>query len=345
MAMMSSSPPLRAGDIYPPPPPVHSTTASTQLVTKSQLPRRREPIHLSEKINHLCQLKNLTGALTLLHVSPPELTETAKATGILLQACGGNKDIETGRKVHQLVSSSTHLRNNVILNTQLSQCTPFADLPPIHDWFSNNYRRKICINGTQSLADTLETISACIGASNLRCGQVVQGLAVKLGLISDVFVGNVLVAMYGKFGFVDDAVKLFDEMPQRNLVTWNTLISSFSDNGYLQKSIDLFMEFLIFEDDLTPDVGTLVTLLPICASERDILLGKTIHSFAVKLGLYHDPTVQNALMDMYSKNGYISESQTILHKNKNKNVVSWNSIIWGCSQEGEFKGILGQFKN
>ncbi|KAL7600093.1 pentatricopeptide repeat-containing protein At1g18485 [Lactuca sativa] len=363
MAMMSSSPPLHVGDRHPPPPLLHSTSTNVQLVANCELPRRQHSNRLSQKIDRLCQLKNLTGALTLLHDSPSELTETAKATGILLQACGGDKDIETGRKVHQLVWSSPHLRNNSILNTQIitmySVCGSPSDLRIVFEQLENKnlYQWNAIINGysrndlcddailvfsqflqTEHIPDNFTlpcVIKACVGAPNLICGQVVHGMAVKTGLISDVFVGNALVAMYDKFGFVDDAVKVFDFMPERNLVTWNSLISVFSNNGFSQKSIHLFMEFLVAGESLTPDVATLVTLLPVCASERDILLGKTIHSLAVKLGLYHDLMIQNALMDMYLKNGYMLEAHIILDKIKNKNVVSWNSIIWGCSKEGE----------
>ncbi|KAI3770162.1 hypothetical protein L6452_01285 [Arctium lappa] len=124
-------------------------------------------------------------------------------------------------------------------------------------------------------------------------------MGVKVGLIKDVFVGNALIAMYCKFGFVEDADKVFVFMPRRNLVTWNSLISGFANNGFSQKSIDLFMVFLVCEDSLIPDVATLVTLLPVCGVEREVSRGKTVHSLAVKLVLYQDLMVQNALMDMY----------------------------------------------
>ncbi|CAH1434037.1 unnamed protein product [Lactuca virosa] len=61
-------------------------------------------------------------------------------------------------------------------------------------------------------------IKACVSAPNLICGQVVHGMAVKPGLTLDDFVGNVLVSMYEKFEFIKDAVKVFDFMPQRNLI-------------------------------------------------------------------------------------------------------------------------------
>ncbi|XP_076937296.1 pentatricopeptide repeat-containing protein At1g18485-like [Bidens hawaiensis] len=178
-------------------------------------------------------------------------------------------------------------------------------------------------------------IKASTNISNSPYGLLIHGMAIKTGLKSDVYVNNALVTMYSKFGFIDDAVKVFDKMPQRNLVTWNSLISGFSENGFYRESVGVLIELLIGEDELVPDVVTLVSLLPVCGAEKDVWVGRMIHSLAVKQGLYRDLMVQNALMDMYLKCGCMLEARIVLDRNENKNVVSWNSIISGCSNEGE----------
>ncbi|KAI3820940.1 hypothetical protein L1987_08494 [Smallanthus sonchifolius] len=275
--------------------------------------RRRHHNPLSQRINRLCQLKILTGASYSHH------TET---TGILLHA--GNKDIEIGRRLHQ---DKNLYQWNAIISGYTKNDLWYDAILVFYQLLQTHHKPD---NFTLPCV-----IKACVGISNFGCGLVIQGMAVKTGLISDVFVGNALVSMYGKFGLVEDAVKVFDKMPQRNLVTWNSLISGLLENGFYRESVDLFMELLVGEDSLVPDVATLVTLLPVCAAEKDVFLGKTVQSLAVKLGLYQDLMVQNALMDMYLKCGYKLEAGTVLDKNENKNVVSWNSIILGCSKEGE----------
>ncbi|KAI3686588.1 hypothetical protein L1987_80268 [Smallanthus sonchifolius] len=276
--------------------------------------RRQHPNPLSQRINRLCQLKILTGASHSHH------TETTKATDIPLHA--GNKDIEIRRRLHRLEDKNLYQWNTIISRYTKNDLWYDAILV-FYQLLQTDHKPD---NFTLPCV-----IKACVGISNLGCGLVIQGMAVKTGLISDVFVGNALVSMFGKFGFIEDAVKVFDKMPQRNLVTWNSLISGLSDNGFYRESVDLFMELLVSEDSLVPDVATLVTLLPVCAAEKDVLLGKMVQSLAVKLGLYQDLMVQNALMDMYLKCGYMLEAGTVLDKNENKNVVSWNSIILACS--------------
>ncbi|KAL3512158.1 hypothetical protein ACH5RR_024875 [Cinchona calisaya] len=144
-------------------------------------------------------------------------------------------------------------------------------------------------------------------------------------MLGKVFVGNALVAMYGKFGNLEDAGKVFEYMPERNLVSWNFMIPVFSENGCFQESFDFFRELLVGE--LVPDSATLVTMLLVCAVEGDLLMGKVVHGLAVKLGMSGDVMVSNALIDMYSKCGFLNEAQIVFDMNQSKNLVSWNSII------------------
>ncbi|KAL2944835.1 hypothetical protein RDABS01_033182 [Bienertia sinuspersici] len=113
----------------------------------------------------------------------------------------------------------------------------------------------------------------------------VHELAVKLEMVLDVFVGNALIMMYGKYGLLGDAIKVFENLHDRNLVSWNSLIRVYSEHGFSVESILVFVKML--EDDcyLVPDIATVVTVLPSCAGERDIEIGMMLHGLAVKLGL------------------------------------------------------------
>ncbi|PRQ45544.1 hypothetical protein RchiOBHm_Chr3g0492551 [Rosa chinensis] len=67
-------------------------------------------------------------------------------------------------------------------------------------------------------------IKACGGLLDVGLGQGVHGMVVKIGLALDVYVGNALIAVYEKFGFVGDSIKVFENMSERNLVSWNLMI-------------------------------------------------------------------------------------------------------------------------
>ncbi|PON36155.1 DYW domain containing protein [Parasponia andersonii] len=325
---------------------------------------------LLQEINKLCESGNLTEALNLLRNDPRNVDSGSarrEAVEVLLQACGYRQDMETGRRVHELVSASTQFRNDFVLNTRLvtmySMCGSPLDSRMVFDglqgknlfvWnalisaYSRNQLYHDSINMFIELI--LETdfkpdfftfpcvFKACAGILDVRLGQVFHGMAVKMGLVLDVFVGNALVGMYGKCGCLQNAVQLFEKMPERNLVSWNSMIRGFSENGLSQECYDLVREIL--GEGFLPDDATIVTLLPVCAGEGDGDMGMVIHALAVKLGLNEKLMVKNALMDMYSKCGYLSEAIVMFGKNNKKNVVSWNSMIGGFSREGDVYGTF-----
>ena len=166
-------------------------------------------------------------------------------------------------------------------------------------------------------------------------------IAMKAGGFSDAFVGNALIAMYGKCGFVESAVKVFETMRNRNLVSWNSVMYACSENGGFGECCGVFKRLLISEEEgLVPDVATMVTVIPACAAVGEVRMGMVVHGLAFKLGITEEVTVNNSLVDMYSKCGYLGEARALFDMNGGKNVVSWNTIIWGYSKEGDFRGVF-----
>ncbi|KNA20782.1 hypothetical protein SOVF_049240 [Spinacia oleracea] len=178
-------------------------------------------------------------------------------------------------------------------------------------------------------------IKSCALGLRISLGEAIHGLAAKSGLVSDVFVGNSLIMMYGKYELIEHAVKVFDNLPERNLVSWNSLIHVYSENGLYMEGVVVFVKMLEDECCLVPDVATIVTILPSCAGEGDVEMGKMIHGLAVKLGLICEVTVNNALVDMYAKCELSNAAQTLFEKKENKNTVSWNTVIWNFSRDGD----------
>lgn len=268
-----------------------------------------------------------------------------------------------------MVLGSTQFSDDLVLNTRLitmySMCgSPLDSRSVFHDLKTKNLfqwnalvsgytRNELYDDALNMFVELLSAtelkpdkftlpcvIKACGGIGEVGFGYVIHGMAVKLGLIGDVFVGNALVAMYGKCGFVDEMVKVYEFMPERNLVSWNSIICGLSDNGFVNQSFEFFMKMMGSEEGLIPDVATLVTMLPVCAVEGDVKKGRLVHALAVKLGLNQEMMVNNALVDMYSKCGYLAEAQILFDKNSNKNVVSWNTIIGAFSMTGDVCGTI-----
>ncbi|KAK3225557.1 hypothetical protein Dsin_005419 [Dipteronia sinensis] len=329
-------------------------------------------LHFLPDITSLCESNDLTKAYLLLQENPYN-AQIKEAIGVLLQACGRLKNIEIGKKVHEIVLASTQYSNDFVLNTRLitmyAMCGSPLDSRRVFDNLSekNLFQWNAIISGytrNELYSDALNifvelialtelkpdnftfpcVIKACGGIGEVGLGYVVHGMAAKMGLIGDVFVGNALIALYGKCGLIEEMLKVFEVIRERNLVSWNSIICGFSENGFSRESFNFFLEMMSCDVGLIPDVATLVTLLPVCAAEGDVEMGRLVHGLAIKLGLNQELMVNNALVDMYSKCGYLSKAQILFDRNNNRNVVSWNTIVGAFSMAGDKCGSFDHLR-
>ncbi|KAE8705788.1 Pentatricopeptide repeat-containing protein [Hibiscus syriacus] len=141
-------------------------------------------------------------------------------------------------------------------------------------------------------------------------GSLIHGYVCKLGLDKeDVMVGTALVEMYAKGEHVEvtrefeKAFEVFDEMPQRDVISWTALINGFANRGFHEEALDWFREMIIF--GVEPD-----------------------YSFRNNVRL------NNSLIDMYSRCGCIEFARAVSDKMQQRTLVSWNSIIRGFAANG-----------
>lgn len=176
----------------------------------------------------------------------------------------------------------------------------------------------------------------------VREGEEVHSIAIKNGFGSLVFVQNGLVHMYAACGRAESAHKLFEEMFDRNLVTWNSMINGFVSNGKPNETLTIYRE--MGEEGMEPDGFTLVSLLTACAELGALALGKRVHAYMFKVGLAENLHAANALLDLYAKTGNISEAQKVFDEMKEKSVVSWTALIVGLAMNGFGSEAIDLFK-
>ncbi|KAK7262490.1 hypothetical protein RJT34_30064 [Clitoria ternatea] len=254
-------------------------------------------------------------------------------------------------------------------------------------------------------------LKACGHVGDRNVGEKIHGLILKCSFELDAFVSSALIVMYSKCSRVEDARKVFDGMAVKdlvalnavvagyahqglandalglvesmklvglkpNVVTWNSLISGFSQKCDQAKVSEVFR--LMIADGVEPDVvswtsiisgfvqnfrneeafdtfkqmlcrgfcptsATISALLPACATVARVRIGKEIHGHALVSGVEEDIYVRSALVDMYAKCGFISEARTLFCRMPEKNIVTWNSIIFGFANHGYCKEAIELF--
>lgn len=150
----------------------------------------------------------------------------------------------------------------------------------------------------------------------------------------DVVVWNLMIRGFCKMGNVDLGLCLFRQMSERSLVSWNTIISCLAQNGRDVEALKLFQE--MEEHGFEPDEVTVVTMFPVCSRLGTLDVGQRLHSYASSKGDLVDSTrVGNSLVDFYCKCGNTEMAYNIFQKMTCKSVVSWNTIILGFALNGK----------
>ncbi|KAJ7982688.1 putative Pentatricopeptide repeat-containing protein [Quillaja saponaria] len=201
--------------------------------------------------------------------------------------------------------------------------------------------RQSCVAPNQfTFASVLQ---ACATMEGLDLGKQFHSYVLKVGLHSDVFVSNALMDVYAKCGRMENSVKLFEESPNQNDVTWNTIIVGFVQLGDEGKALSLFVKMLEYQMHVSE--VTFSSALRACASLAAMEQGLQIHSLTVKTIYNKDIVVANSLIDMYAKCGSIKDARLVFDLMNKRDEVSWNAMISGYSTHGLGEEALTIFEN
>ncbi|CAN6470534.1 unnamed protein product [Victoria cruziana] len=184
-------------------------------------------------------------------------------------------------------------------------------------------------------------IKACARLVLFPKGREVHGLSFKLGLVSDVFVQNALVHFYGSCGGVESARQVFDEMPHRDVVSWSSVISCFANNGLADEALELFQRMQM--QGVMPDEVTMLSVVAACASLGTLELGKWVHCMLVRKGYEINVSMGTALMNMYSRCGFVEGAVQVFDEMPLRNVLTWTALIMGLAVHGHSFQALESF--
>ncbi|CAN6440997.1 unnamed protein product [Victoria cruziana] len=198
------------------------------------------------------------------------------------------------------------------------------------DCFRSMHRAHMFVS-EYTLASAAKACGAA--ASALHYGCSLHSLATKTGYNLNVFVGSSLLVMYSKLGDVGEARRLFEEMPERNVVTWSGMIAGYVQNGFEEEALLLFKQVLEAEA-VNPNDFTFSCVIRACSITTALNLGMQLHSLCVKSSLDSSNFVGSSLIGLYSKCGMFQDARQVFDEMPERNVGIWNSILIACSQHG-----------
>ncbi|XP_009784671.1 pentatricopeptide repeat-containing protein At5g15340, mitochondrial [Nicotiana sylvestris] len=225
--------------------------------------------------------------------------------------------------------------------------------------------------------DEFTMVIVFLACAKLGCDQFgVQGhgCLVKMGFSSSIKACNAAMDMYVKCGLIDktrrifnemgekslvswtvllgglvkwegfeNARLLFDQMPERNEVAWTIMIAAYIENGLTKEAFGLLRN-MVFESGFELNFVTLCSWLSACAQSGNVMLGKWVHMYALKMIKHEiDIMVATALINMYAKCGRIDDAFRVFKVMPRRNVVTWNTMLSGLAMQGKGDMVLHLF--
>ncbi|KAM0979827.1 hypothetical protein ACFX13_015901 [Malus domestica] len=188
----------------------------------------------------------------------------------------------------------------------------------------------------------LFVLKACTQKSVSLEGKQMHALVLKYGFESIVYLQTSLMNMYSAAGDVVDAHLVFDEIPSKNIVCWTTLVSAYVDNQKPNEALQLFRQMQMH--NVEPDQVTLTVALSACADLGALEMGEWINAYVChKYGFDTDLCLNNALVNMYAKCGDIGTARRLFYRIREKDVMTWTSMIVGHALHGQAEEALTLF--
>lgn len=310
------------------------------------------------EICRFCEMGDLRSAMELINQSPKPDMEMRTYCAVL-QLCADLTSIRDGRRIHTIIQSNDVEVDGVLGSKLVFMYVTCGDLKEGRRIFDQVANEKIFLwnllmseyakvgNFRESLSlfkrmrelevkmnsYTFSCIMKCYAAlGSVEEGEGVHGYLLRLGFGSHNTVVNSLIAFYSKCRRVESARKLFDELGDRDIISWNSMISGYVANGLPDKGLELFKQMLLL--GINADLATMVSVVVGCSNTGMPLLGRTLHAYAIKASMGRELTLNNSLLDMYSKSGDLNGATQVFETMDERSVVSWTSMMAAYARGG-----------
>uniref|UniRef100_A0A7N0V5P4 Pentatricopeptide repeat-containing protein n=1 Tax=Kalanchoe fedtschenkoi TaxID=63787 RepID=A0A7N0V5P4_KALFE len=309
---------------------------------------------LLDRCQSMFELKRIHAVLVT--VGSPEYDPCASAL-LSFAALSENGDVDYASRVFWTISNPNIFDWNTIIRGYSKSRTPNKSLL---------FYVKMLRSGVAGDYLTFPFLAkASARLMSLKHGLAVHGCVVKNGFSLDMFVQNSLIHMYCSCGDVayarqvfdeianrnvvswnsmldgyckckmmDLAREVFDEMPERDVVSWSSLIDGYVKVGEHTEALALFSKMQL--SGPKANAVTMVSVLCACAHLGKLDQGRCMHRYMNENKLPFTLVLQTSLVDMYAKCGAIEEAFDVFRgaSKFGSDVLIWNAMIGGLATHG-----------
>ncbi|KAH7332282.1 hypothetical protein KP509_20G079700 [Ceratopteris richardii] len=300
------------------------------------------------------------------------ISPNARAIMCLLKSCSTIGDADYGDKIHNEINKKEPLKNDKVLGTAVvdmyAKCGATTKAQQVFDGLHT--RDIISWNaliagyaqqgqGEQALEcfenmkndgispNSVTFLSILKACGNMEAAEEGKRFHVRIvgeGLHeNNIVLGNALIDMYAKCGKLEKSLRVLQELPNRDFISWSALIAGYAKQGQAEQAIEAFEKMQ--QEGFPPNKIMFLCMLKACSSMQAADRGEQIHGEIARQGLLmEDHMLCKALVDMYVKCGALGMAKQVLDEFPTQNVASWNALIAGYIQEGECRQALKCFQ-
>ncbi|XP_021661980.1 pentatricopeptide repeat-containing protein At4g18520, chloroplastic isoform X1 [Hevea brasiliensis] len=197
-------------------------------------------------------------------------------------------------------------------------------------------------NGVVANSRTLVCVlNLCSKRLDFELGRQLHARVVK-GNWRNLILDSAVVSFYAQCGELTGACNAFDQMAERDVVCWTTMITAFSQQGHEEEAFGMLSQMLA--EGFLPNEFTACAVLKACGEKKALRFGKQLHGAIVKKMYKDDVFIGSSLVDMYAKCGEILDSRKVFNRMRKRNTVTWTSIIAGYARKGLGEEAISLFQ-
>ncbi|CAH2068771.1 unnamed protein product [Thlaspi arvense] len=245
------------------------------------------------------------------------------------------------------VFNGIRIKNTVSWNSVISVCSKRGNVLSAFQLFSCMQKNGLGFNFKPSEHTFGSLISAACSSPDCGLCLIQQMLAniEKSGLVQDLYVGSALVSGFARFGMLDSAKKIFEQMGLRNAASINGMMVGLVKQKRAEEALETFLEL---RNSVKINSDSFVVLLSAFAEfsaiEEGRRRGREVHAYVMRTGLIDSKVaIGNGLINMYAKCGAIHDAISVFYLMVKKDPISWNSIISGLDQNEHFENAITSF--
>ncbi|KAI5063579.1 hypothetical protein GOP47_0022126 [Adiantum capillus-veneris] len=284
---------------------------------------------------------------------PPDIVTLVS----LLSSCTSPESLDTGRQVHKCIqllglevdvsigNSLLHMygkcgsfdeafmvfsqminRNVISWNAMINVCTQCGQEKMALEFFQDMIQQEFVPDGVTLLG----VIDACANQAILSEAKHIHSYIERFGLVLDAMIRSAVIKMYSKCGSLEDVQRVFDESPVKDVILWNTIISSYAQHGHGERALEIFEQMKVH--GVKPNESTLSIVLSACSHAG---LASRGGQYFLEIGQDYGvtPTMEhfNFLIDLLGRSGQISDVENLIERMPMEpNATSWMTFLSAC---------------